>query len=346
MTTPAQTLSTRIDRISTASDRKIVPGLKRLQYLHSVIAFIFLGNATDESLGGIRMMGRAKRIQRGGRQVQFQHGVSKNTTAKRQSGIWDTFDTTPQDLNRRSIADWAHYSATRAVSLSEELYNIGDEQLYNLIAEETRDCISSLVDLIVQDIIAGTDNSPDAVTGLDQLIGSNDTVQSLPGSSHDAWNSRGISTKGTAAASISFAGGSFPAAGIANWRKAWTNAKEGMIVPDVLVTTEDLLNAYEGQIVPQERYAAPAVTGNAGFQNLAFKTAPVFSDPFATSGVTYLLNFDRGAYAKFLEGADFDFQPWIHAEEQESRASELVAKLQVCSEDRRFINKVTGQTLS
>ena len=94
--TTAQSLTETIDRISVMTDRDLVPDIKRLQYQHSPIAYYFLATDIDEGCGSAAMAGAAKQMQSGGREVQFQHGVAKNSTAKLMSGIWDTFDTTPQ----------------------------------------------------------------------------------------------------------------------------------------------------------------------------------------------------------------------------------------------------------
>ena len=92
--------------------------------------------------------------------------------------------------------------------------------------------------------------------------------------------------------------------GLADMRDAYTNCSYGNIQPHVVLTTEDVHQFYEGSLVAQERYTAPADRGDAGFISLAFKRVPVYADVFCPSGRVFFLNLD---YVKcvFLSGGDF-----------------------------------------
>jgi hypothetical protein len=195
--------------------------------------------------------------------------------------------------------------------------------------------------VLAQDVISGS--GANTVTGWDSLVGANDVVQGLSGVNYTKWNSRGVTARGTAVGSITFASGSFAAQGITDMRIACDNASEGFRMPNVIITTYAVRQFYEGSLVPQERYAAPASTGDASFSSLLFRGAPVLADPFATSQTMTFLNTDV-IYVKTLDGADFEFQGWKDALDQEARTSELVFKGQVCVEDRRLINQLTTIT--
>lgn len=340
----AQEINEEINRISTMSDRDIKPGLVKIWLEERPIAKTFLDQSVDEMFGGARLRARGKRTQAGGRQVQIQHVVEENSTFKWMAGPWDTFDTTPQDPNRRSLANWKHASATSTISKAEELYNQGESVLVDLVTAETEHAISTMVTKVSDAIADGTSNPSDAITALNTLISANDTVQGLPGGSHTKWNSRGISSRGTAPASVSFASGGFSAQGVSDMRKAWQNASEGSKTPNVIFTTHDIFNFYEGTLVPQERYAGGAVsTGDASFIGLAFKNAPVFADPGVASGEMLFVNTEE-VYVMVLAGADMTFGEWILAQQQEARTRELMFKAQLVVRDRRFINKLTGIT--
>ena len=337
----AQSLTRNIDRTLAYTDETLVPDVKFLQFQKSPAAEIFLGDEVDQSVsGGMSVLrGAGKRVQTGGAKVQINHAVESNSTVQMMAGAWSTYDTTPQDFVRRSEADWKHGSGTRTLSLTDELINTGPDAIADHLATETRNVMGSAVDLWAVQVYSGS--SANEITGLDSLIGAGDTVQGLSGATYAVWNSRGLSARNTAAASVSFASGSFAAQGISDMRIGYDNASEGSNQPNVILSDYTERQYYEGTLVPAERYAAPASVGDASFQRLLFRGAAWLPDPNATSGVIYLVNTDC-TYVKFLAGADFQFQPWKHATQQESRTSELVTKGQTCIDDRRLSNKLTG----
>lgn len=340
----AQSLTRNIDRLTAFTNEKVLPGVRHLQFQNDPAAWIFLGDQIDPTHGGgLPLQGKGKRTYSGSTIVQASHAVEQNTTAKRMAGAWDTFDTTPQDFVRRSEANLKHYSDTMTFSLTDELANAGSEKIADQMTVEAKNRLGSLLTLCVGDVFSGTLST--AVTGLDSLISANDTVQGLSGSTHSVWNSRGNLTRGTAAASVTFTGGSFATRGFSDMFAAYNNATEGMNAPDLILTTWDIHAFYENKLVPAERYNAPTTgtTGNVAFGGLAFRKAQVLASPNALSGVMYLINTDV-CYANFLQGADFRAMPFVQATQQEVKSSELVAKFQMVIEDRRLCNKITAIT--
>lgn len=340
----SQSFTRNIDRLTAFTNETILPGVRHLQFQNDPAAWIFLGDPVDPQYpSGMPMQGAGKRTFSGSTIIQASHAVESNSTAKRMSGPWDTFDTTPQDFVRRSEANVKHYSATMTFSLTDELANTGPEKVADQMTEEARNRMGSLLLLAVQDVYAGS--LATAVTGLDSIISANDTVQSLSGATYSVWNSRGLSARGTAAGSVSFTGGSFTTRGLSDFTTAYNNATEGMKAPNVILTTWDVHAFYENKLVQFERFtqANGTAVGNPSFGGLAFRKASLFASPNATSGVAYFLNTDV-VYANFLSGADFRAMPFVQATQQEAKSSELVAKFQMIVEDRRLVNKVTGIT--
>jgi hypothetical protein len=340
----SQSLTRNIDRLTAFTNETILPGVKHLQFQNDPAAWIFLGDTIDPANGGaMPLQGAGKRSFSGSTIIQLSHAVEASSSAKNMAGPWDTFDTTPQDFVRRSEANLKHYSATITLSLTDELANRGPEVVANQMTEEVRNRMGSLLNMCVANVYSGS--TATQVTGLDSLISVNDSVQGLSGATYPVWNSRGLSARGTAAASVSFAGGSFATRGISDFITAYNNATEGMRAPNVILTTWDVHAFYENKLVQFERYAAPTsgTTGNVAFGGLAFRKASVLASPSATSGVAYFVNTDC-LYSMFLSGADFTAQPFVQATQQEAKSSELVAKFQMVVEDRRLNNKITGIT--
>jgi hypothetical protein len=337
----SQTLSRTIDRELFYSDELRIEGVKNIAFQSSVLGSILFGENPDPDANSRVSAGMMKRTQDGGQKVQVDHIVEQNSTVQSMASGWSSYDTTPQDFGRRSEANWKHYSGTRTISLTDTLINKGTAARSKLVDAETMNVFATMVELVTRDAISGSASSE--LTGFDSVISANDTVQGLSGASFGNWNSRGVSARGTAAGSVSFASGSFAGQGIADMRSAYTNATEGGRQPSILGMTYDIWNFYEAQLTNQQRYGADDKMGNASFGSLMFRNARCYGDPFVTSGEILFLNPDV-LFVVVLEGADFAFQPWKDATNQESKSSELVFKGQVICTDRRLVNKLTGVT--
>lgn len=317
------------------------PGIKKNVYDHSPLMSAMMGRLSNEQFGSVRMNGRGKETD-SGESVKVNHQLGKNATVKTLTSGWDTVNTSPQDLVRFSRANWAQYNSTATVNLLELKVNMHNEgKIASLVDFQLQDAVTSLADFAADHLY---DNAGDStrLTELQSIVSANNSVQTLSGATYSAWNARGLSARGTAAGAVSFAGGSFATTGLANWRTAWLNASEGAIQPQALFTTYAIFAFYEAQLQPQERFTSSSMA-DGGFQQLAFKSAPVFPDSKCPSGETYFLNFDHYKI-KVLEGMDFDIGEWHEAETQNAFASKVNFVAQTVVYDRRFLNKVVSQT--
>jgi hypothetical protein len=337
----SQSRTQNIDRYLAHTNEHIFPGVRHIVFQEDPFASIFFADTIDPVNPMGQMAGAGKRVQTGGERIMMNHGIEANTTAGWMSGPTAAYDTSMQDFVRRSEQVWKHGSATMTVSLTDKLINAGTDKVADIVTEEATNRLSSLVNVAVAGLISGTtSNQP---TGIESLVSANDSVQGLSGAPYPTWNSRGLSPRGTAPASVSFAGASFATTGIPNWITAYNNACEGNRKPNVIPTTWDIFGFYENKLIQQERYAAPAMKGDAGsFAMLQFRTGPVLPSPNVTAGITLFLN-TQSVYFVFLAGGDFQAQPWKDATVQEIQSSELVVKGNTFIEDRRLNNKVTSQ---
>ncbi len=331
--------SRSFDRTLEFTRDAIMREVKDLAFDHSPLLSMMAGRLLNAEFGTVRMAGRGKQVQVGGESVRIRHNLGKNTTAKTLTGPWDTVDTSPSDTVRGSRANWTHYSSTVTLSATDLIINRGADALSSLLDFEVRNSVTSLADLLGDHIYSGSAGTQ--VTGIDTLIGTG-TVQGLAPATYTEFASRGLSARGTAVASVSFASGSFATQGISDMRTLWLNASEGAIQPQVTLSDYTTFSRYEGSLQAQERFTSTGL-GDAGFQSLAFKTAPFMPDSKATSGSLYMLNLD---FLKLivLQGADFDAGPFTEAEQQEAKTSKVMWKGQLVIMDRRFCNRMTSIT--
>jgi len=302
---------------------------------HSPLLAAMLGRLQNQQFGAVALNGRGNTEQTGGESIFVRHNLGGNTTAKTLTGPWDTVDTSPSDTVRHSRVNWRHYSATTTFSDTDMLINRGDSAISSMIEHETRNAVTSLGDLAAGHLYSGSTGTQ--ATGLQTLAGTG-TIQGIDPTVYTTFFSRGLSARGTAVGTVADASGSFAAQGLADMRTLYNNASEGAVQPHAIYTHWDVFGFYEGTLQPQERFTNTAVA-DAGFQQLAFKNAPVFPDAKCPTGEMYTINFDFFK-AIVLAGANLSFGPIVPAIDQEARTSKLMLKFNDVVFDRRFINKM------
>ena len=314
-------------------------------FSHSPGVGIFLAEDLGD-FGGIRMRGSGKKNQTGGHTVNARVRLGKHDGSKVMAGAWDTHSTSPDDNTRLAQANWTHYSGAVVVSDTDKAQNAGADAMASFIADQTESVMLSLVDT-VGDHLFGSSNPTGSVTSFRTLVGAGSgTVQTLSGTSYDNYNSRGVSARGTAAASISFASGSFAVQGLADLRTSYNNASEGIIQPNVCLTSYGTHERYEGVLQPQERYAGTATSADASFQALAFRQTPVVADPKVTDGDLFWFRVgDDGVQMICLNPFSFKFAPFKPSSNQEVFVSELQFKANTFIHNRRYgSNRLSGIT--
>ena len=329
------------DRALEYAREKVIPGITQNAIDHLPAVSLFTGRIAEAMFGGVGLGGRGKLVHGSGESIVNKVRLGVNTTRKALTGHYDQFDTTPSDTVRHARTNWKLYGDTISISNHEVRIASGESAVANIVQSEIQDGIASLVDLIGAHIFDGS-GVASRVTDLDTIISANDTIQILAGGTYTPWNCRGISARGTAAASVSFTGASFSTTGIPNWRTAWSNCREGTEQPNVLLTTHDIEMYYEGSLQPQERFNNNKLA-DAGFMAVQFKSAPVLADPHCNSGYTYFLNMDH-IRMNVLSGADFSVGPFIEPEKQDVRVAKVVFTGNLSTDGRKFLNKVTTQS--
>ncbi len=307
---------------------------------------LLLNESLGTQFGGVRMRGSGNMVETGGIEIQANVRLGKHSGSKAMAGPWDTHSVTPDSNTRRIIQAWKHYSGAIVISETDKAINTGADKIGSFIGDQTESVMLALVDTIGDDLNAET-TTANGITSLNDLIAaSGSAVQGLDGDDYDNYNSRGISARGTAAASVSFASGSWAAQGLSDLRTLTNNASEGLVKPNVYLTDYTTHERYEGSLQPQERFAAPVSSGDAGFMSLAFRTVPVMADPKAIANTVFALRIGSdGLSVRVLAPFTFRFAPFKPGSNQESFVSELQWKGNTLLRNRRYgsnkINVIT-----
>lgn len=337
--------STRIyDELLVTTAEAIQPGIRENAIDSHPVASIFLGKigmAMNSAIGDNGAPTAAGARQVSGESVRVNAKLGKNGSGRWLSSGYGEISMDPSDTARGTRANFKLRAGSVVIDGSTLRKNSGAGQISSILNHKQSDTVSAEVDAVAESMLTSS-SEPNAITSLASVVSSNDSLQGLSGASFANWNSRGLSDKGTAAASISFAGGSFATTGISNWRIAYMNAEEGSIRPNVILTTDAVYRFYEGSLTPGVRFD-DLRSGDIGFQVLRFKGAPIFHDPYVPTGVTYFLNTDS-LYVAYLPGAMFDISPMERGTNQDAFVAPVLFEGQLVCEARKYQNKITGQT--
>ena len=182
---------------------------------------------------------------------------------------WDQITVTPKNTATAAQFDWKQLVATIAISGLEEAQNNSKEMIVNLLeakimqAEET---LKARMNAMLFGTYGGAD-AANGFTGLTELIDSNNTVGGI-NSSVETWWAANEDT-----------GASITAAGLESKLRSLihTSSDAGSDSTDAIFTNAYGFEFYESTLTPQVRYT-DTTKANLGFQNLMFKSVPMFWD--------------------------------------------------------------------
>jgi hypothetical protein len=201
--------------------------------------------------------------------VELMYGA--NSTAASYSG-YDTLAVTAQTGISAAEYSWGQYYATVAINGLEEAQNSGPAKIESLLDAKIKQAEMSISEnMDVMFLKDGTGNSSKDWNGLDVLVGDeNDAITSVGGidcatTGNEFWRSY-VDTPATDTV-----------LSLADMRTAYNTASKGNEHPDLGLTAQDLFEAYEGLVQPQQRFS-DSTTADAGFQNLLFKRMVLMFD--------------------------------------------------------------------
>ena len=254
----------------------------------------------------------------------------KNTTVGSYNG-YDTLDTTPQEGFTATQYAWKQYAASISVSGREKAQNKGPEAIHSLINAKQMQAEKSLADDLNTDLFAS------AVTGNDintlvTMVDDTSTIGEINSTTYSWWQSH-VET-----------GGVFSTDGLADMRKVDTELHQRGERPDVIITTGTVYDLYEGELVDNIRYEQfDTLDGSA--KALQFRGIPVLHDAACTSGVMYFLN-SNALELNVHSDVDFSLTDFVKPSNQDAKVAQLLVMLQLTTNNRRLLGKITSITAS
>lgn len=254
----------------------------------------------------------AKETKRGGASLSHAVGYGKNTTAQSYSR-YDQLNVTPQDNKTRDQWNWKQYATTVSIDgFTSRVANRGEWALVDAMQEKRDEAENSIKDLLEQDIFRASPSTTD-LRSLPNLVLASGTEGNINGTTNSWWQAS-VGTAGSWAQGVG--------------RSTLTNtlntiAKRNPVGPaEILISDQTSIEAYEGTLVAQYRYAT-GESRDAQGGKLLFKEIPWIWSVQATSGVIYALHSKA---IKFYINSDTDFivEPFVKPANQDAKVSQIL----------------------
>lgn len=249
----------------------------------------------------------------------------QNTTVRSYAG-WDLLDVTPQKGITSAEYEWKFVAGTVTISGEEEFKNSGSKtRIFNLLEAKIRQLeLSMELQLNFQLFGDGTGNGSKDITGLAAAVEDGTawgTYGGIDGSdAANAWWRNAFVDAG----SDSFVAASGPSfKGLDRWRNMYNTVSIGNSKPSLMITNQDVFESYEAVIEGDKLRLTDTEMGDAGFQNLTFKSTPIIFDEDLAANTTLFLNSD---FMKFVigKGRNFVNTPFVKPQNQDAKVAQVL----------------------
>lgn len=279
--------------------------------------------------------GKVKRKADGGRKLLTPIMYAGNSTVQSYSG-YDRLDISPQEGFTNAEYDWKQYSGAVSISGSEEEQNAGETQMLNLLDSKWMQLRISFRDELNTDAFAdGTGNGGKDMVGLSLMVDSAGTYGNIARGSNSWWAAQETAT-----------GGPLTVDGSAGMRRMYNDCSlgKGSMLPDFLLTTQEIFEEYESLMAPYIRYGVSG-EANASFKadNLKFRRSMMTWDHECQSGVLYFLNSQVVEFV-IKEGRDFKVTPFQTPIDQDAKVAKILWMGALAANNCRHLGKLTGIT--
>jgi len=277
-------------------------------------------------------------MESGGHKIVQPLMYAKNNTAGSYSGS-DVLSTAAQAGITAAEYEWKQYAASVVIEGLEEAKNNGEEQVINLldskITQTTETILENMDEMFLDD---GTGNGGKDWNGLKNLAATaNNTVGGIDASTNTWWNPS-VDTSTTSPS-------------IKNLGRKYNSLTVGNDKPNVLLTTQDIYESYEGLIQANQRFQ-DSRAADAGFENLMFKAAPILYDAYvdgtgtgvgSTGNYFYYLNTK---YVRLVGHSSkwFYATPFKQPENQDIRVAQIICYGNLIASNRKRLGAFTNLT--
>lgn len=254
----------------------------------------------------------------GGESILVPLMYGKNTTVRSYEG-YEVLDTTPQEGLTAAKYPWKQVAGSISISRKEERQNSGKSKMINLLDSKVQQAEISMRDELNRMLFSdGQGNGAKDLFGLDLIVedGTAGGWGSLGGINRSDdlnawWRNQWIG-----------AVGSFALSGQAKMTSLYNLCSRGNEHPDFGVTTRDVFEFWETELVKNQRFNDSRVA-NDHFELLKFKGMTCGFDEQCPTGTFFMLN---SRYLAFVVDKETDLitTPFVRPENQDAKVAQIL----------------------
>jgi hypothetical protein len=190
----------------------------------------------------------------------------------------DVFATAAQTGIGAAEFDWKQYYGLVYFTGIELKKNSGKAKLLSLMEARLEQVEMTIAENVNEMLFGdGTGNSGKDFMGLAGLVNSaTNTIGGIDRSAQAFWVPQRVDENGSLT--------------LASMRTTYNDCSEGIDQPSNIFTTQSAYEDYEGLLQTNVRHESVKM-GDAGFQNLMYKGAPMVFDSYCDTGLMYFINF-------------------------------------------------------
>lgn len=243
----------------------------------------------------------------------------------------DTFTPPTRDGITSAEFPWRYYRASIIFTGPELAQNSGKEGIISLVKARTKQAEMSVSEDVNRLLFAdGTGNANKDFQGLAALVAAGNTYAGIDRTdANNAWWRGGVTAVGGALT-------------LPIMRKAYNDPSEGKAQPTNIITTQEGFETYEGFLQDNIRYENTEM-GDAGFQTLLYKAAPIVFDRETPDGYMYFLNMDFLEFVS-LNGRWFEWSDWLVPVNQDAKYKNLYLAGNLSTTNAQRHQVLTGLT--
>jgi hypothetical protein len=272
----------------------------------------------------------------------------ENDTVKSYSG-WDLLDITPQEGISAAEFDWKFLATSITINGEEEFRNSGSKtRVIELLKTKVKQAELSLQLKLNEMLFAnGSGNGGKDITGLAAAVEEGSSWSTYGGinrTNHSFWRNQWIN-----GALGAYGTGDFDGAvdvtygGLIAMRKMYNNVSIGKVRPDVILTTQDIVEQYEAIVEGDKLRVTSNALADAGFRAVEFKGVPMVYDSDCPAGYIYFLNAE---FMKFVvgKGRNFKSTDFMRPQNQDAKSSLILLAANLVSSKSDVQGVITGFT--
>ncbi len=285
----------------------------RDHYLPQIVDNIFNSNPLLKIL-----LGKARK-QSGGQKVRVPvEFVDEGDSQGFYKGYELLNNTQPEFLDQ-ALYDWVQAYASINISGRDEMMNEGPDAIIDLLEARMKNAEKRLKKAFTTKLFAAAGaNAADEITSLNDIVKIDRALGGINSTTETWWDAYTLVNGAADLAELKTITDADYL--ITDMASVFRKIADGSDTPNLIVTTDDVMAAYESIVGAQARWEGNSTLGDAGWTVFRYKGAQMVADKACTAEAMYMLN-TRYLYFKVHPKRNFAFQPFLKPTNQDTKVA-------------------------